>query len=68
LQHGVAWQDTFGRVFGLIDPDQFEQAFRRRMRGVLPVLSDAAEAIDGKTIRRSGGMDATALHLVSTVR
>jgi predicted transposase YbfD/YdcC len=65
LQNGIPSHDTFGRVFGLIDPGQFEQAFRRWMRGVLPALSDEVVAIDGKTSRRSGGIDATALHLVS---
>jgi DDE_Tnp_1-associated len=34
LQNGIPSHDTFGRVFGLIDPGQFEQAFRRWMRGV----------------------------------
>ena len=65
LQNGIPSHDTFGRVFGLIDPGQFEQAFRRWMRGVLPALSDEVVAIDGKTSRRSGGIDTTALHLVS---
>ena len=63
LQNGIPSHDTFGRVFGLIDPDQFEQAFRRWMRGVLPALSDEVVAIDGKTSRRSGGIDATGLVL-----
>ena len=49
LQNGIPSHDTFGRVFGLIDPGQFEQAFRRWMRGVLPALSDEVVAIDGKT-------------------
>jgi hypothetical protein len=57
LQNGIPSHDTFGRVFGLIDPGQFEQAFRRWMRGVLPALSDEVVAIDGKTSRRSGGID-----------
>jgi len=37
LPNGIPSHDTFGRVFGLIDPDQFEQAFRRWMRDGLPV-------------------------------
>ena len=36
LQNGIPSHDTFGRVFDLIDPGQFEQACRRWMRGVLP--------------------------------
>jgi predicted transposase YbfD/YdcC len=69
LSHGIPSHDTFGRLFGLIAPGQFEAAFRRWMQAVLPVFSPRAEAqvvaIDGKTSRRSGGVDATALHLVS---
>ena len=50
----------------MIDPDEFEAAFRRWAGAVIPNLGhDAVVAIDGKTSRRSGRMDATPLHLVS---
>jgi predicted transposase YbfD/YdcC len=65
LAHGIPSHDTFGRMFGLIDPAQFEAAFRRWVKSVLPALGAEIVAIDGKTSRRSGGVDATALHLVS---
>ncbi len=65
LAHGIPSHDTFGRMFGLIDAEQFEAAFRRWVSSVLPVLGAETVAIDGKTSRRSGGVDATALHLVS---
>ena len=65
LKHGIPAHDTFGRIFGLIDPGQFEAAFRRWVSSILPVLGGETVAIDGKTSRRSGGVDATALHLVS---
>lgn len=65
LAKGIPSHDTFGRLFGLIDPEQFEAAFRRWVSGVLPALGAETVAIDGKTSRRSGGVDATALHLVS---
>lgn len=66
LEHGIPSHDTFGRLFGVIDPDEFEAAFRRWVCGILPALEpDAVVAIDGKTSRRSGKMDATPLHLVS---
>jgi len=65
LEHGIPSHDTFGRLFGLIDPLQFEAAFRRWVSGILPGLGAQTVAIDGKTSRRSGGVDATALHLVS---
>ena len=65
LAHCIRSHDTFGRIFGLIDPEQFEAAFRRWVSSILPTLGKEIVAIDGKTSRRSGGVDATALHLVS---
>ena len=65
LAHGIPSHDTFGRMFGLIDPEQFEDAFRCWVKSILPTLGAEIVAIDGKTSRRSGGVDATALHLVS---
>jgi len=66
LEHGIPSHDTFGRLFGLIDPTEFESAFQRWVRSVLPALGQqSVVAIDGKTSRRSGKIDATALHLVS---
>lgn len=66
LEYGIPSHDTFGRLFGLIDPDEFEAAFRRWAGALLPRLGqDAVVAIDGKTSRRTGKVDATPLHLVS---
>ena len=65
LARGIPSHDTFGRLFGLIDPDEFETAFRRWVSSLLPALGAEVVAVDGKTSRRSGGIDATALHLVS---
>jgi predicted transposase YbfD/YdcC len=66
LEAGIPSHDTFGRLFGLINPDEFETAFRRWMSGILPALgTDAVVAIDGKTSRRTGKIDVTPLHLVS---
>jgi predicted transposase YbfD/YdcC len=65
LVHGIPSHDTFGRLLGLIDPSQFEAAFRHWVSGIVPALGAEVVAIDGKTSRRSGGVDATALHLVS---
>jgi len=45
----------------IIDPTQFEVAFRRWVGSILPALV----AIDGKSSRRTGKVDATSLHLVS---
>ena len=44
LAHGIPSHDTFGRMFGLIDPAQFEAAFRRWVKSVLPALGAAGGA------------------------
>lgn len=52
LQARIPSRDTFGRLFGMIDAQQFEAAFRRWASAILPALgADAAVAIDGKTSR-----------------
>lgn len=52
LAHGIPSHDTFSRVFRLLDPTAFEQAFRDFMakfaKGVKGVV-----AIDGKVLRRA---------------
>lgn len=66
LEAGIPSHDTFGRLFGLIDPTEFEAAFRRWAGAILPALgADTVVAVDGKTSRRTGKVDATPLHLVS---
>ena len=66
LAAGIPSHDTFGRLFGLIDPEEFEAAFRRWVGAVLPTLgTEAVVAIDGKTSRRTGKVGATPRHLVS---
>lgn len=65
LPHGIPSHDTFGRLFSLIDPDEFEAAFRSWLSTILPALSPQTVAIDGKTSRRSGSRATAPLHLVS---
>lgn len=65
LENGIPSHDTFGRLFGLIDPQEFEAAFRRWVRGVVPVLGAEVVVIDGKSGRRSGKADAAPLHRAS---
>ena len=66
LEHGIPSHDTLCRLFGLIDPVEFEAAFRSWVESLVPALGPGAVvAIDGKTSRRTGKVDATALHLVS---
>ena len=66
LPNGIPSHDTFGRVFALIDPKQFEASFLHWVQAISPAIKGVI-AIDGKTSRRThdqqGGKKA--LHVVS---
>jgi len=64
LKNGVPSEETFLRIFRVIDPKQFETAFRRWVGGVVGALSGTI-AVDGKTVRGSGSGGETAIHMVS---
>ncbi len=53
LPNGIPSHDTFGRVFSLLDPDEFRRCFIRWVESLRLVESGDVVAIDGKTIRRS---------------
>jgi predicted transposase YbfD/YdcC len=73
LEHGVPSHDTFSRLFRLLDPVQFETAFRAFMARFAAALSGQIGtagqiiALDGKSLR--GAVDAAKrsqpLHLVT---
>jgi predicted transposase YbfD/YdcC len=62
---GIASHDTFGRVFSLLDPDQFEAYFIRWMQRLCPALTGEIIPIDGKSVRRSHNGVTRMTHLVS---
>jgi predicted transposase YbfD/YdcC len=66
LPNGIPSHDTFGRVFSLIDPKQFEASFLQWVAGISQTVKGVI-AIDGKTLRRSHNENQgkKALHLVS---
>jgi predicted transposase YbfD/YdcC len=65
LKHGIPAHDTFGDVFGALDPEQFTDAFIQWMQTIAALAG--VIALDGKTIRHS--YDKTvgkgAIHMVS---
>lgn len=65
LPDGIPSHDTFGRVFSLIDPKQFQACFAKWMRSAVRLSGGKIIAIDGKTHRRTFGKLVRALHLVS---
>jgi len=53
LPNGIPSHDTFGRVFRVLDPAQFEQGFVKWIKGIQEVTEGEVVAIDGKSLRRS---------------
>lgn len=67
LPNGIPSHDTFGRVFGLLDPTEFEQAFGQWVASVRETLKGQIIALDGKSLRRSHDqlLGKSAIHMVS---
>jgi len=67
LAHGIPSHDTFGRVFGRLDAQQFEEVFVSWVQAVAEKTQGQVIAIDGKTVRRSHDqhLGKKAIHMVS---
>jgi predicted transposase YbfD/YdcC len=67
LPGGIPSHDTFGRVFQLLDPEEFEARFSEWVNMVTDLSDGDIIAIDGKTLRRSydTASDKAAIHMVS---
>lgn len=64
LASGIPSVDTIARVFSLINPDEFETAFRNWVASLYEVQEGKIIAIDGKRIRGSYGNGKSAIHMV----
>jgi predicted transposase YbfD/YdcC len=53
LPNGIPSHDTFGRVFGLLDPVEFQTSFRHWVQAVTHVTHGQVIGVDGKQLRRS---------------
>lgn len=67
LPNAIPSHDTFGRVFSLLSPDEFQAGFTRWIHAVAIKTQGQVVPIDGKTLRRSHdrGHGQSAIHLVS---
>jgi predicted transposase YbfD/YdcC len=67
LPNGIPSHDTFGRVFGLLDPVAFERCFLNWVQSVFAITEGQVIAVDGKTVRRSRDetLGKGAIHMVS---
>jgi hypothetical protein len=52
LPNGIPSHDTFGRVFGLLDPIEFQAGFRRWGQAITQVTHGQVIGVDGKPIAR----------------
>lgn len=67
LPNGIPSHDTFGRVFRLLDPRDFERRFAEWVAAVTELTGGEIVSIDGKTLRRSYDRkeNKAAIHMVS---
>jgi len=67
LPNGIPSHDTFGNVFCVISPTEFEECFLSWIRSVCSVTKGQVVAVDGKKLRRSHDKSSNkaALHMVS---
>jgi predicted transposase YbfD/YdcC len=63
LKNGIPSHDTINRVFRLLDPKQFENAFRSWTQGLLGSFQQIA--IDGKCLRGTARGAHSPVHMVS---
>ena len=65
-KHGVPSDDTLRRFFRAINPEKFQNLFRKWTQLYLtPNVNGKVVAIDGKTLRGSVDADKAAIHMVS---
>src|SRR5512134_1713841 len=67
LPHGIPSHDTFGRVFSLIDAQQFQLAFYEWVWAVNDIIQGQIVNLDGKQLRGSKdtGLGKRAIYMVS---
>lgn len=67
LPNGIPSHDTFGRVFALLDPEQFQRGFLSWVEAISHITDGEIVALDGKTLRRShdSTLGKAAIHMVS---
>jgi len=65
LEHGTASHDTYKRVFGIIEPREFERCFSEWVKGIRKNRKEEVVSIDGKTVRGSSDEENGAIQIVS---
>jgi predicted transposase YbfD/YdcC len=66
-KHGIPSHDVLGKVFALLDPDEFRKSFSAWVNSIAELTGGQVVAVDGKTLCGSGekGVSKSAFHVVS---
>lgn len=65
LAHGIPSHDTFNRFFSALAPQEFETCFLKWVQDISSCIPEDVVSIDGKTMRRTKGVNFGAAHIVS---
>lgn len=65
LPNGIPSHDTFNRLFATLAPGEFESCFAQWAASIAERTQGEVVNIDGKTLRGSKGLKASAAHVVS---
>jgi hypothetical protein len=65
LPHGIPIEDTYRRIFAILDPKEFQKRFSKWIQATVYVKSGTVIAIDGKTMRGCKGSGVTPKHIVN---
>lgn len=65
LPNGIPSHDTFNRFFAALAPGEFEECFAQWAASIATRSKGEVLSLDGKTIRGSKGLHASAVHVVS---
>lgn len=65
LENGVPTDDTFQRIFAIINPDRLEKCFVNWARSISDIPEDEIVSVDGKTICGSRDDNYSVIYMVS---
>ena len=65
LENGIPSHDTMERVFGMLNPEEFQKRFIEWVEKSCGKQARGVISVDGKTMRGSGGKEQKPIHMVS---
>ena len=67
LENGTPTEDTFQRIFAIINPEEFEKCFIKWVKSVIDIKEKEIVSVDGKTLRGTQDKEdnRNVIHMVS---